>query len=319
MAIPDRLEARIANAAPQFHIGDRVRCLEVDADSLIYKAAATTRSLEAAKRKFISEALVLQFCANAELMTLHLTPKHCLKGGRFNIKAVKPYQGNRKAGNKPPLVEPLRYAVGRERLELPPEVSIIFNDVLEADDSVVMACNSDPDAIFYSEDKDLNCLTNRRLCQHSLSVLPSVSGLGYLEMKELSSSKKLDGRGPVFFWAQMLMGDAADNVRGLLKIGRRTAGAVSAYESLLPFLTPPNGESNRAYVTPTTTEADIAKHVLGLYEAIGQNPLPEGWLMWLYPKEGYTFWKHLVHLGLTKGPEGAWLRSQVKLDWFNKD
>lgn len=320
MGIPANLRERIAKVAPQFHRTEEASTLEVDADSLIYKVAATTKNLETAKRRLVSEALTLHFLADTQISRLHLTPKHCRKAGRFNVIATKPYQGNRSKGKKPELVEPLRYVVGREQLKLPPELQIIFNDVYEADDSVVMACTADPKAIYYSEDKDLDCLRNRKLCQHELRVLPTVSGLGWLAMKELASGKKVIGRGPVFFWAQMLMGDGADNIKGITKANGKLCGPAATFELLRVFLIPQSDSLTPHPVIPTITEQDMARYVLRLYMENGQNPWPEAWLLWLYPADGYNFHRHLHNLGLLDDSDlGVWLKQQLSLKWFNKD
>lgn len=323
------IQERSAKAASVIPESMAYRALEVDADSLIYKVAATTKGLETAKRRFVSEALTLHFLAGATLSNLHLTPKHCKKANRFNVIAVQKYQGNRDPkldaeGNeipakKPELVEPLRYVVGRGQLELPPEFSIVFNDVYEADDSVVMACHADPDAVFYSEDKDLDCLGNKKLCQHSKIVLPAVPGLGWLAIKELSASKKVVGRGPVFFWAQMLMGDTADHITGITKANKKNCGAVATFTLLQEFLIPQSDSQTPHPVTATTTEYDIAKFVIQLYKDNNQNIWPEAWLLWLYRTEKYSFYAHVMSLGLFNDEDiGEWLKQQAKLEWFRK-
>ena len=314
------LRERMAKASPQFHRNESVTTLECDADSLIYKVAATTKNLETAKRRLVSEALTLHFLADAAITRLHLTPKHCTKAGRFNVIAQKPYQGNRTSGKKPELVEPLRYVVGRQQLQVPPELQIIFNDTYEADDSVVTACTEDPLAIFYSEDKDLDCLRNRKLCQHELRVLPRVEGMGWLALKELSRSKKVVGRGPVFFWTQMLMGDTADNIKGITKANGKLCGPAKTFELLQEFLIPQLDVQSPHHVSPTITEQDIARYVLRLYMENGQNPWPEAWLLWLYPHEGYNFHRHMNDLGLLDNSDlGVWLKQQLYLKWFNKE
>ena len=320
MSIPLHVLQRMGVAEAQFHSNDAFTSLEVDADSLIYKVAATTKTLEAAKRRFVQEALMLHYLAASDTTALHLTPKHCSKAGRFNINAVKPYQGNRTNAKKPQLVEPLRYVVGRERLVLPPEITIVFNDVYEADDSVVMACHKDTNAIFYSEDKDLNCLTNRKLCHKESIVLPQITGLGWLSLVELSHSKKVDGRGPIFFWAQMLMGDSADNIQGITKANGKMCGPVKTYELLQQFLQPQTDLSLPANCLATFTEYDIAKFVLTLYKENNQNFWPEGWLLWLYRSEKYSFFYHIKQLGLWDDEDiGSWVQEQFKLKWFNKE
>ena len=319
MPYMDKVRGRQAGAAPQFHKNDSYTILECDADSLIYKVAATTKTLEAAKRRMVQEALTLSFLADADITRLHLTPKHCEKAGRFNIIAEKPYQGNRANGKKPELVEPLRYAVGREQLHLPPEISIVFNNKYEADDSVVMGCEADPNAIFYSEDKDLDCLRNRKLCQHELKVLGRVNHLGWMLLKEMSQSKKVVGRGPAFFWAQMLMGDTADNIKGIRKAHKKLCGPAKTFELLLPFTNQMEDSSLPHHFLATYTEQDLARYVLTLYMEEGQNPWPEAWLLWLYRTPDYNFYKHMQHLGLLDESElGVWLKKQIKLPWFSK-
>lgn len=315
------LRERMAQASPQFHRNESVTTLECDADSLIYKVAATTKNLETAKRRLVSEALTLHFLADAAITRLHLTPKHCTKAGRFKVIAQKPYQGNRAGGKKPELVEPLRYVVGRQQLQLPPELQIIFNDTYEADDSVVTACTEDPQAIFYSEDKDLDCLRNRKLCQHELRVLPRVEGMGWLALKELSRSKKVVGRGPVFFWTQMLMGDTADNIKGITKANGKLCGPAKTFELLQEFLIPASDSQLPHHVIPTVTERDLARYVLRLYMENGQNPWPEAWLLWLYPHEGHNFHKHMVELGIFQKNDDLtqWLLDQLKQPWFIKE
>lgn len=304
-----------------FHRNEVSSNLACDADSLIYKVAATTKTLEAAKRRFVQEALTLHFLADADVTRLHLTPKHCRKAGRFNIIATQPYQGNRdKQKGKPPLVEPLRYAAGREQLELPPELVMVFNDVYEADDSVVMECHENPNTIFYSEDKDLNCLLNRRLCHKTSTVLPAVDGIGYLNLVELSRTKKVDGRGPVFFWAQMLMGDTADHIKGITRVKGKLCGPAKTFELLQPFLMSQTDYSLPHPCLATCTEYDIGKFVLSLYKDNNQNPWPEGWLLWLYRTEKYSFFAHIKNLGLWDDPEiGEWLQAEFRKKWFNKD
>lgn len=318
MYAPKRIRARAASAEPLFHSNDKWTLLSCDADSIIYNVAATTNNIETAKRRFVDKALTLHFLADANLSRMHLTPKHCRKAGRFNILAQKPYQANREPGvnedgtpkpsKKPPLVEPLRYAVGHGRLNLPPEIEIVFNDVFEADDSVVTECHTFPDAIYYSEDKDLDCLRNRKLCQKTSLVLPALpsSLLGTLELVQLSHSKKVAGRGPLFFWAQMLMGDTADNIKGILKMNGRLAGAVKTFEELEPFI----GADSR-------WEAKLARHVLEHYRVIDQNPWPEAWLLWLYPTPTFTFYHYLVKLGVLDNSElGQWLMNKKSEKWF---
>lgn len=312
MTISKRYRERMASVSPMFSSSDGFRLLACDADSIIYRVAATTNNLETAKRRFVQQAMTLQLLAGADMVRLHLTPKHCRKAGRFNVLAVKEYQGNRKnSKGKPALVEPLRYAVGRKKLDLPSDMEVVFNDIYEADDSVIMdGVKWGDSCVIYSEDKDLLCTRNMMLCPETSLVLPGLPSpsVGTLALKELSSSKKVVGRGPLFFWAQMLMGDTADNIAGLTKYLGKQVGPVRTWDLLSHW----SGTQN--------TEFEVAHFVLSCYRENGQNPWPEGWLLWLYPEEGHTFHKYLNKLGIMQDAElGPWLQEQLRLKWFNKE
>lgn len=118
----------------------------------------------------------------------------------------------------------------------------------------------------------------------------------------------------------MLMGDTADNIKGITKANGKLCGPAKTFELLREFLIPQLDSHTPHHVIPTITEQDIARYVLGLYQDNGQNPWPEAWLLWLYPREGYNFHRHMVDLGLLDDSDlGVWLKQQLKLKWFNKD
>ena len=70
----------------------------------------------------------------------------------------------------------------------------------------------------------------------------------------------------VFFWAQMLMGDQADNIQGLAPAPGKTraCGPAKAFKLL-----------------EGANEADAARIVLDCYRELGQDPLPEAHLLYL--------------------------------------
>ena len=76
---------------------------------------------------------------------------------------------------------------------------------------------------------------------------------------------KLVGQGPLFFWAQMLMGDTADNIQGVLRYRGKLCGPGVAYEAL----------------RDAKDIDEAANIVIDAYRAIDQNPIPEGYLLWL--------------------------------------
>lgn len=313
MALPERIKGRVAAAPVQF-ANDKFSLLAMDADSAIYQIAATTNSIETAKRRFVLACQTIQLLSNADSVEVHLTPKHCTKAGRFKIKAQKPYQANREGAKKPALVEPLRYAVGRKQLHLPDNFELVFNDTYEADDSVIMSgVKWGDECVIYSLDKDLLCTRNRMLCPETNLIVPGVpmNSVGTLMLKELSSTKKSVGRGPLFFWAQMLMGDHADNIKGITKVAGKLCGPARTVELLEQFI-------------GTASELRVAMFVLRLYMENKQNPWPEAWLLWLYPRPGYTFKHHLKALGMLDRATSAdteltdWLNAQWLTDWFER-
>lgn len=313
MAVPSRIQGRIESAPAQF-ANEQFSLLAMDADSAIYQIAATTNSIETAKRRFVMACQTIQLLSNANSVEVHLTPKHCTKAGRFNIKAQKPYQANREGAKKPALVEPLRYAIGRKQLYLPENFEIIFNDTYEADDSVIMSgVKWGDECVIYSLDKDLLCTRNRMLCPETNLIIPGVplTSIGTLMLKEMSSSTKLVGRGPLFFWAQLLMGDTADNIKGITKVHGKLCGPACTAELLEQFI-------------GTSSELAVAMFVLRLYMENKQNPWPEAWLLWLYPRERYTFKHHLNELGLLNEQTTPdleitrWLNEQWLTNWFER-
>lgn len=98
-----------------------------------------------------------------------------------------------------------------------------------------------------------------------------------------AGTPKLKGHGPLFFWAQMMMGDTADHIQGILRYQGKTCAAVGAYNALMHV----------------STIHDAANLVIDGYRAIDQNPLPEGWMLWLLRYDGDNVWKYLSELTLT--------------------
>jgi hypothetical protein len=253
------------------------RVLLTDADSTAYVAAATTKSIETAKTRFVSGVLAAQFLAGSQSSRIYLTASECRKAGRYKLRGQKLYQANRDHKAKPGLVEPLRKAIGRNMFNKPAGedwyVNLAFN--LEADDQIIIDAwaTGFKDAVVYSADKDLRCWPGYFLDPYTNRVLGPVTGVGSLWWQHNKSGDVLIGHGAIFFWSQMIMGDTADNVAGLKKGGKKLA-----YELLAPF--------NDA---PLEDESAIAELVLRRYMALDQNPWPEAFAMWLYRTETYSF------------------------------
>jgi hypothetical protein len=276
------------------------RMLILDGDGPAYRVAATCKRLDTAIRRYQQDMLTQLFLTGSESVRIHLTASNSDKCGRFRIKAAKPYQGNRSNKDKPSLLEPLREAMTDRRNWLAEFDEVIMNRKKEADDAMITdAYIYKEHGVIWSDDKDLNMTPYPQWDRTAGVLLPS-DPFGSLAMKYSAAGVgKCTGRSLLFFWAQMLMGDTADNVKGILTLKGKTCGAVGAYE----------------YLKDTKSATEAANLVLDAYRDIDQNPLPEGWLLFLHRNETDSFWKYLSELQLTKENRHYIDRCVIR-DWF---
>lgn len=243
------------------------RTLLLDADGLAYKATADAKKMDTAIRRFTTLIYEYMYLTKAEFCRAHLTPKGCLKNNRHLLIGAKPYQANRNNKSKPPLLEPLRTIA--PTLFGPHENVIVINNFnIEADDAIMIDAYSIENCIVVSEDKDLNIVPCPKYCIKTGRTLVLTPGdrFGWVGTRTTESGKlKVDGRGTKFFWLQMLMGDTADNVKGILKFDGKLCGEVAALAAL----------------NSITCENHAANLVLNAYRVIDQNPIPEAEMLWL--------------------------------------
>lgn len=272
---------------PQFGVEIPGRTVLIDGDSFCYESS-TAVTLDSALRKLASKILEVKYLTSAEFARVHLTPEGCTKNGRGSLIGVKPYQGNRKGIEKPALLELIRTSAP-SALEALENVVIISHYDIEADDALMMECyeymSANKDVVMVSPDKDLLIAP----CpQHDIKtggvlILPKDDLYGWIDLKTMSSSKKVVGHGQKFFWAQMLMGDTADNIRGILTYDGKLCGAIKTYKILKDV-----GNAH-----------DAANLVLDAYRAIDQNPLPEGEALWLLRNKEDSFYIYANELNLS--------------------
>lgn len=268
--LPDQFDRQVAG-----------RILLLDGDGPCYEAASTVKTLPTALRRYQTLVETGRFMAEAESVRVHLTPRGCKKCRRDEYPTVKPYQGNRVGKPKPPLLEPLRSAVGTHSWDEHWDVLSWYDR--EADDGLMQdALYYGDRAVMMSADKDLN-ITPGPLWIADLGIIDTIPDrFGWINLKELTSSVKVSGHGTKFFWAQMLMGDAADNVQGITRLHGKLCGPVAAFNAL----------------KGTTSEYDAAEFIVGAYIEAKQNVLAEAECLWLRRSTDDSAYLYLKELGL---------------------
>lgn len=268
------------------------KILLIDADFLIYKAAATVKRLDTAIRRFYQLILEEMFYSNTKTCLAYVTPTGCAKCGRYLLPTVRPYQAQRTARPELPLKQPLK----RHLLSNPNEYSQHGIEVLgsyeyEADDLIVMdSYRFKERCIISSGDKDLRLSPYARLEMPAGTILPAVAdSFGYIAWDE-THSFPIVGQGAKFFFAQLLAGDAADNIKGILTLNGKLCGATKAFE----------------VINPIASAEEAAERVVGAYAAIGQDVLAEAEALWLRRHEQDSAYEYLMSLVTT--PEyRSWL------------
>jgi len=254
-----------ADITDQFDNAVQGRTLIIDGDGPAYVASATAKRIDTALRNFQSEMLKRMFLTKASDIRVHLTARSSDKYGRFRVKANKPYQGQRKGKSKPALLEPLREMVADNATWLD-EYCVIMHRELEADDGMIQdAYRLGENGVISSEDKDLRMTPYPYYESDRGQVMPSQPE-GWVSLKLTpAGNAKMTGQGPMFFWAQMLAGDTADNISGIQRYAGELCGPARAI----------------AVLQDCTNTHDAANLVLDGYRKINQNAVAEGWLLWL--------------------------------------
>ncbi|UNA01104.1 putative DNA exonuclease [Erwinia phage Micant] len=278
-------EHLLADVQPQFESnanGDKV--LLLDADFLIYRAAATVKTLPTAIRRFYQMVLTQMFLTGTKECRIFITPSNCAKCNRYFYPTIKVYQDQRKA-NKVEL--PLKAPLKQHLLTNPAEyieqgIAVAASDWFEADDLMIIhAYELKESGIISSGDKDLRLTPypwwdNER---GQLVTIPDKFGHLYWDA-DAPSNARCKGHGTKFFWAQMLMGDTADNVKGIEKFDGQLCGPAKAFQLL----------------DPIKNESDAANFVCRAYARRNQNVLAEAEMMWLRRTEDDSAYAYLMEV-----------------------
>lgn len=124
---------------------------------------------------------------------------------RFKIATIKEYKGNRKN-----MKRPLHYEAIRDYLQDHYDAQMIYDE--EADDAMGIAQMKALDkSIICSIDKDLDMIPGYHYNMDTQEMYTATDpGTIFLD----DSRRKVHGRGLKWFYAQMLLGDNADNIPG---------------------------------------------------------------------------------------------------------
>lgn len=284
------------------------RTLLLDGDPLCYVAVNNVVKLDTAIRRFEQDILEKMYLTGCDNVRVHLTPRGSKKNGRLLLNTVKPYQGNRVGVVKSPILEPLRSgAVGHLRHNN--LITVLPQWEIEADDGLVIDSYSIPNSVLVSIDKDLSLTPYEDyvLSDGIFRKLPEGDTFGYIKMKYWVTAKgnprsKVVGKGTKFFFAQLLMGDAADNIKGIITVNGKACGAATAFKYLEDF----------------TDESECADWVIKQYRRIHQNIIPEAEALWMLRSFDDSAYKYLTSLDVT-AESRSYLTDCYSQCWRNTD
>lgn len=275
------------------------RVLILDGDGPAYRAAATSKRLDTAIRRFQTAVLTELMMTGCSSATVHLTHRTSHKNGRGHVLAAKPYQGQRNGKDKPPLLELLRDSMA-EREHWLPEFTVEMHYKIEADDAMIIQAHQLKDGgVVWSDDKDLRC-TPYLFYEQKRGQVHGAEPHGYLEETFTDGgTRKIIGRGPIFFWWQMLAGDSADNIKGVLTLNDKLCGDKAALDAL---------QSIRH-------RDEAANVVVDAYRKIDQNIVAEGFLLHLLQHPRDHVYDYFMSHDLT-APNRAFVQDCMERQWM---
>ena len=269
--------------------GANDRVLLYDGDGACYQHSAGVARLPTAQSRLEKDILTMMFLAKCSTARVHLTPKGCLKNNRHLLLGVNGYQQNRTNSKKPALLEMLRDSA-EHYFQDHPTIKVFSHFDIEADDGLMMDVYSMNNGVLVSPDKDLLISPKEQYITDTgkFIKLPDGERFGWIEKKEWCTpsgkvNSKVVGKGTKFFLAQMLMGDTADGVKGILKLNDKLCGQAGALAAL-------------EYIQ---CEHEAVNLVLDGYRMIDQNPLGESEALWLLRNREDNSYKYFIENELT--------------------
>lgn len=217
------------------------RVAHIDADFIAYQVSAETKdelddikprkTLEDMKHNAKSAAEHLMRSAGATSYACHITPSASTKGGRAAQAVQQEYQASRQNRVKPEHCDAVRGYIGQE-------LNGVVHLDQEADDGMTQANVNAEDrnlSVIVSMDKDLRMAPGLHY-DFATNEIVNVEGFGSIWLDDSKTAKTVKGWGTSFFWAQCLMGDAADYIKGIPAVPGRVQQAVKptqAYSKLI--------------------------------------------------------------------------------------
>jgi hypothetical protein len=221
------------------------RVAAIDADFMCYMVSAETKDELAGlkPRKTFDDMCynarqgldhIMRQCG-ATSYVAHLTPSASNKGNRDVLALTQEYQANRKDVAKPVYLSAIRAYIGEN-------LPSIVNLDQEADDSLAQANYNAIErgerelSVIASRDKDLRQVPGLHWCYDEEMVIDVDDPFGSIWIDRSKKTAKCTGWGTSYMWAQLLMGDSADNIAGLPWMtvdGKDTkVGPIKAYNLL---------------------------------------------------------------------------------------
>jgi len=200
------------------------RVVHIDADFLAYQVSAESadeldpeqpnvprKSLADMQHNARQAVEYMTALCAGETYVCHLTPSQSDKGGRAARAVTQEYQANRAArDDSPEFLHEMRRYIAHEL-----NGSVHLHQ--EADDGLAQANYNaqDPNlSVIVSMDKDLRMVPGLHWDYKTKKVINVDDPFGEIWIDATGSAKKCLGWGTKFFWAQCLMGDTADNIKG---------------------------------------------------------------------------------------------------------
>lgn len=219
-----KLSEYAAKGGTPVHAG---RVLQLDGDFPCYYAADLDKSVENNFKEFCSIVQNYKELVGAESVNVFVTLG--LKSGRMEMATVQPYQDKRGDAHDPELkerVHAIRALVAAYKGDAFVPMPCYYR---EADDALVTSqvarikeCGIQS-SVMMSGDKDL-WMVEGYFAEPKTGQLELTMGYGHTDYREVGNVKpKLVGRGTSWFWHQMIMGDKADNIKGLPMLSGKLA------------------------------------------------------------------------------------------------